>query len=226
MYSLSVSRGISSPSTGGENSLILPGPGLSSPTNAGGVSELSSACCSARRSRAATSTPPSLWPSPPSASFHGGKEPYFDLKLVDQSGSLYRKVPLYLLAQYLGAFLGSAIVFLVYWDAIVFYEHDRGGYRVTPDTAAIFGTFPAHHLTLLGGLTDQLVATALLLLCICAITDRNNMKVPTLLLLSSPLPHLLFSSGQQTGHPFLHRPHHPGYRSLLWLQLWLRHQSR
>lgn len=89
----------------------------------------------------------------------------------------WRKVPLYLLAQYLGAFLGSAIVFLVYWDAIVFYEHDRGGYRVTPDTAAIFGTYPGHHLTLLGGLTDQLVATALLLLCICAITDRNNMKV-------------------------------------------------
>ena len=83
------------------------------------------------------------------------------------------------MGQYLGAFLGSTIVFLVYWDAIVFYEHDRGGYRVTPDTAAIFGTFPAHHLTLVGGLTDQLVGTALLLLCICAITDRNNMKVPT-----------------------------------------------
>ena len=88
------------------------------------------------------------------------------------------------MAQYLGAFLGSAIVFLVYWDAIVFYEHDRGGYRVTPDTAAIFGTFPAHHLTLVGGLTDQLVATALLLLCISAITDRNNMKVDINLLQS------------------------------------------
>ena len=89
----------------------------------------------------------------------------------------WRKVPLYLLAQYIGAFLGSLIVFLVYWEAIVFYEHDRGGYRVTPDTAAIFGTFPGHHLTLWGGVTDQLVATAILLLCICAIQDRNNMKV-------------------------------------------------
>ena len=89
----------------------------------------------------------------------------------------WRKVPLYILAQYIGAFLGSAIVFLVYWEAIVFYEHDRGGYRVTPDTAAIFGTFPGHHLTLWGGVTDQLVATAILLLCICAIQDKNNMKV-------------------------------------------------
>ena len=80
------------------------------------------------------------------------------------NSSLCVKVPHYLAAQYLGAFLASGAVFLVYWDALVWYEHDRGGYRVTPDTAAIFGTFPAHHLTLLGGLTDQLVATALLLL--------------------------------------------------------------
>jgi len=89
----------------------------------------------------------------------------------------WRKVPHYLAAQYLGAFVASAVVFLVYWEALVWYEHDRGGYRVTPDTAAIFGTFPSHHLTLQGGVLDQVVATSLLLLCICAITDKNNMKV-------------------------------------------------
>ena len=68
-------------------------------------------------------------------------------------------------------------MFLVYWDALVWYEHDRGGYRTTPDTASIFGTFPAPHLTLAGGILDQVVVTGLLLLCVCAITDRNNMKV-------------------------------------------------
>ena len=86
-------------------------------------------------------------------------------------------MPHYIAAQYLGAFLASGAVFLVYWDALVWYEHDRGGYRVTPDTAAIFGTYPGHHLTLWGGVGDQVVGTGLLLLCICAITDRNNMKV-------------------------------------------------
>ena len=89
----------------------------------------------------------------------------------------WRKVPHYLAAQYLGAFIASAVVFLVYWDALVWYEHDRGGYRVTPDTAAIFGTYPGHHLTMWGGVGDQVVGTGLLLLCICAITDKNNMKV-------------------------------------------------
>ena len=89
----------------------------------------------------------------------------------------WRKVPHYMAAQYLGAFIASAVVFLVYWDALVWYEHDRGGYRVTPDTAAIFGTYPGHHLTFWGGVGDQVVGTGLLLLCVCAITDNNNMKV-------------------------------------------------
>ena len=40
----------------------------------------------------------------------------------------WRRVPHYLAAQYLGAFLASAAVFLVYWDALVWYEHDRGRY--------------------------------------------------------------------------------------------------
>ena len=62
-------------------------------------------------------------------------------------------------------------------DALVWYEHDVGGYRITPDTAAIFGTYPGHHLTLLGGAADQVTGTALLLLCILAITDRRNMNI-------------------------------------------------
>ena len=35
---------------------------------------------------------------------------------------------------------------------------------------------------------------------------------------------IIFFAGQQTGRPFLHRPHHPGHWSLLWIQLRLRHQ--
>ena len=89
----------------------------------------------------------------------------------------WRKVPHYLAGQYLGAFLASLMVFLVYWDALVWYEHDRGGYRTTPDTAAIFSTYPSPHLTLAGGIIDQLVVTALLLTCVSAITDRRNMRL-------------------------------------------------
>ena len=35
------------------------------------------------------------------------------------------QVPHYLGGQYLGALLASCSVFLVYWDALVYYEHDR-----------------------------------------------------------------------------------------------------
>ena len=35
------------------------------------------------------------------------------------------QVPHYLGGQYLGALLASCTVFLVYWDALVYYEHDR-----------------------------------------------------------------------------------------------------
>lgn len=89
----------------------------------------------------------------------------------------WAKVPHYLLGQYLGSFVSSAVVFLVYWDALVWYEHDRGEYRSTPDTARIFSTFPSQHLTNIGGILDQVMATAFLLICVCAITDRRNMQV-------------------------------------------------
>ncbi|XP_023336662.1 aquaporin-7 [Eurytemora carolleeae] len=87
------------------------------------------------------------------------------------------KVPHYLAAQYLGAFTASTVVFLVYWDALVWYEHDRGAYRTTPDTAGIFATYPGRHLSWAGGVGDQFLGTAMLLICLCAITDRKNMNV-------------------------------------------------
>ena len=67
------------------------------------------------------------------------------------------------------------------------YEHDRGSYRTTPDTAGIFATYPAAHLSWAGGVGDQILGSALLLICICAITDNKNMKVSNLAVLFCPL---------------------------------------
>ena len=91
--------------------------------------------------------------------------------------SILPQVPHYLLAQYLGALAGSGLVFLVYWDALVWYEHDRSVYRSIPETAGIFTTFPSPHLSMAGGVFDQFLGTFLLMLCICAITDPRNMKL-------------------------------------------------
>jgi len=87
------------------------------------------------------------------------------------------KVPHYLAGQYLGALAASGLVFLVYWDALVWYEHDRSVYRSIPETAGIFATYPSQHLSMAGGVFDQFLGTLLLLLCICAITDSKNMKL-------------------------------------------------
>ena len=76
-------------------------------------------------------------------------------------------------AQYLGSLTGSLVVFLTYWDSLVWYEHDRGEYRSLPDTARIFTTFPSPHLSVLGGIIDQFVGSAVFLICICAITDSR-----------------------------------------------------
>ena len=90
---------------------------------------------------------------------------------------MFVQVPHYLAGQYLGALAASGLVFLVYWDALVWYEHDRSVYRSIPETAGIFATYPSQHLSMAGGVFDQFLGTLLLLLCICAITDSKNMKL-------------------------------------------------
>uniref|UniRef100_A0A671QVK0 Aquaporin-3 n=1 Tax=Sinocyclocheilus anshuiensis TaxID=1608454 RepID=A0A671QVK0_9TELE len=72
----------------------------------------------------------------------------------------WRKFPVYFLAQTLGAFLGSGIIF--------------GMYIGDNATAGIFATYPSKHLTLLNGFFDQMIGTAALIVCILAIVDPYN----------------------------------------------------
>ena len=50
---------------------------------------------------------------------------------------------------------------------------------MTPDTAAIFSTFPGPHLSSpwLGGAGDQLLGTMLLTLAICSVTDTAKLSL-------------------------------------------------
>jgi len=84
----------------------------------------------------------------------------------------------YVLAQFLGAFVGALITFIVYCDAISKFD---GGIRQvygTTSTAHIFASYPATHLGVLNGLIDQVVATAIFCLLIAHVVDRKN-KYPT-----------------------------------------------
>ncbi|HEY2946295.1 MAG TPA: MIP family channel protein [Vicinamibacteria bacterium] len=85
------------------------------------------------------------------------------------------KVLPYSAAQMAGAFAASAVTFAAYHEA--FDRFDGGVRQVTGPhaTAGIFATYPQEFLSNVpGGLVDQVVGTALLILVIFAIGDRRN----------------------------------------------------
>ena len=61
----------------------------------------------------------------------------------------------YLPAQYLGAWLGSALVLLTYRDAILHFYSGAESQDWAMDTAGIFVTSPAAGVSNLGGAIDQ-----------------------------------------------------------------------
>jgi aquaporin-9 len=87
----------------------------------------------------------------------------------------WKKVPAYWLAQFLGAFLASAIVYIIYFEAI---SHFDGGIRQIAGpvgTAGIWATYPKEFLsTFPGGLIDQVAGTALLVCVLFALSDGRN----------------------------------------------------
>jgi len=91
----------------------------------------------------------------------------------------WHKVLPYSAAQTAGAFVASAVVFLVYREAIGAFD---GGVRqvVGPQgTAGIWATYPQPFLSNVpGGLIDQIVGTALLVAVIFGITDSRNSPAP------------------------------------------------
>jgi len=96
--------------------------------------------------------------------------PAVTLALAVRRDLPWSKVLPYSLAQTAGAFTGAALVFFVYREA--FNAFDSGARRM--NTAGIFATYPGKHLSTFGGLVDQIVGTALLLLVIRAIGDARN----------------------------------------------------
>ena len=101
--------------------------------------------------------------------------PAVTLALAVHRGFAWSKVVPYCLAQIAGAFTGAAVTFVTYHEA---FNHFDGGTRFVTGakaTAGIFSTYPQDFLSNLpGGLIDQIVGTALLLLLVLAIGDQKN----------------------------------------------------
>ncbi|XP_022600529.1 aquaporin-7-like [Seriola dumerili] len=86
----------------------------------------------------------------------------------------WRMLPVYVFAQLLGSFLAAGTVYAVYYEAI--HDYCGGNLTVTgvKATAGIFATYPAPYLSLLAGFIDQVFGTAMLLLCLMALSDQKN----------------------------------------------------
>lgn len=92
----------------------------------------------------------------------------------------WAKVAPYWVVQVAGCFVGAALVYLVYHDAIGSYEsvnHVTRGATNSVVTFSIFATFPApyFHGGWVGPLIDQIVGTAFLLMFVAALADRRNL---------------------------------------------------
>jgi MIP family channel proteins len=101
--------------------------------------------------------------------------PAVTVALAVHRGFAWGKVVPYVAAQVAGAFAGAAVAFLTYREA---FDHFDGGVRQVigeKATAGIFATYPQPFLSTMGGLVDQVVGTALLLLVIFALGDTRNL---------------------------------------------------
>jgi MIP family channel proteins len=101
--------------------------------------------------------------------------PAVTLAVAVHRGFPWSKVLPFWAAQVAGAFAGASVTFATYREA--FDHFDQGLRQVTgaQATAGIFATYPQPFLSNVpGGLVDQVVGTALLLLVIFALGDAKN----------------------------------------------------
>ncbi|XP_063151949.1 aquaporin-7-like isoform X2 [Candoia aspera] len=87
---------------------------------------------------------------------------------------LWRKLPAYVIGQFLGSFAASALIFVLYYEALQNYT--GGNLTVTGPTATagIFATYPAPYMSLWRGFLQELIATSMLMIGILAINDAKN----------------------------------------------------
>ncbi|XP_029538275.1 aquaporin-7 [Oncorhynchus nerka] len=91
----------------------------------------------------------------------------------------WRMLPVYILSQLIGSFLAAGTIYSLYYDAI--YHYCGGNLTVSGPkaTAGIFATYPAPYLSLHAGFLDQVIGTAMLLLCLMALSDQRNQPAPS-----------------------------------------------
>jgi len=100
--------------------------------------------------------------------------PAVTLGLAVRGKLAWSKVPAYMIAQLLGAFVAAAILYFVYQGAIV---HATGSKNIADAVGGIFYTHPQAFIGGFGAFMDEFVGTALLVGLIFAIVDGRNQPV-------------------------------------------------
>lgn len=123
----------------------------------------------------------------------------------------------YAFAQVLGGFCGAALVYGNYKSAI---DNAEGGDFRTHLTATIFATYPQTFMTTVGQFFSEVVATAILVICLFAIGDERNNPAGDF----GPLIIFFREYASIINTIFLIIDSHIWPRRGLWLGDWLRSQ--
>ncbi|THH09291.1 hypothetical protein EW146_g8723 [Bondarzewia mesenterica] len=107
----------------------------------------------------------------------GHINPAVTLSLAVFRGFPWKKVPVYIFAQILGAWIGALIVFANYFHAIFIVEGGRDSLSV-PGTAGLFGTYTLNYMPAANSFFDEFLGAFTLLLVIFAVTDKKNGPPP------------------------------------------------
>ncbi|MDP1569664.1 MAG: MIP family channel protein [Vicinamibacterales bacterium] len=104
--------------------------------------------------------------------------PAVTLALAVHRGFPWSKCLPFVAAQTLGAFAGAALVYLTYAEAFTAFDGGQRQVEGALATAGIFATYPQPYLSLIGGVIDQVVGTALLVAGVFLLTDQRNAAPP------------------------------------------------
>jgi glycerol uptake facilitator protein len=104
--------------------------------------------------------------------------PAVTLSLAVYRGFSWKKVLPYCLAQVVGAFIGAAIVYALYYTVIDNFNAAQQLVRADGGAAGVFFTAPGLAITPMKALVDQIILTAFLTFGIFAVTDEFNTMAP------------------------------------------------
>ncbi|KAI8970940.1 aquaporin-like protein [Pilobolus umbonatus] len=86
----------------------------------------------------------------------------------------FRKVPGYILSQFLGAFTGAALLYSIIEPAITQFDHGERQIAGEFGTAGIFGTYAPDYVGIASAFASEIVGTALFLVLILATGHQGN----------------------------------------------------